>query len=203
MTNPHTTIIIPYNEDRGWLDKAIESAEAQPGCKVRPIKGDGTVGQNLNIELRQLTTEFWCQLDEDDLLTPHSVASRLAYMKDADFVHARALNLYTDGSTSPYTMTNPHTTFKSCLDRNGIFGSSGLYRADLIDKYGYWREDLTTGEEWEYHLRLLSKGCRLAFCPDVVYLYRRHDKQKSLGVGVDQAKRKLIHLSIKKEYDLA
>jgi cellulose synthase/poly-beta-1,6-N-acetylglucosamine synthase-like glycosyltransferase len=196
------TIIIPYKEDRGWLDQAVESATSQYASTVVLSQGDGNVCQNLNKALVDVKTEFWCQLDEDDMLTTNSVRSRLAAIGSADFVHGRAENLFEGGQRSPYTLTEPYTTFESCLRKNGIFGSSALYRTSLLDKFGLWDESLTTGEEWEYHLRLLQGGCRLAFCPDIVYTYRRHNKQKSLGTNVDQAARKRVHQLIRERYEL-
>lgn len=201
MTNPHTTIIIPYKIDRGWLDKAIQSAESQPGCIVVPSLGDGNVCQNLNKALKDVKTQYWCQLDEDDMLTPDSVAARINAIGQADFIHARAVNLYPDGKTSTYTLTNPNVTLESCIKHNGIFGSSALYKTDLLDKFGLWDESLTTGEEWEYHLRLLSNGCKLAYSPETVYIYRRHEGQKSMGSWVNQFERKKQFDLIRKRYE--
>lgn len=201
MKNIHTTIIIPYKEDRGWLSQAVMSAESQLGCKVVHAHGPGNVCENLNKALREVTTEFWCQLDEDDYLTPNSVQSRLLHLQDADFIHGRAENLYPDGRLTPYTLTNPNVTLQSCIKHNGIFGSSALYRTSLLDRFGLWDESLTTGEEWEYHLRLLSGGANLAYCPEVVYIYRRHDGQKSLGKWADQFKRREQINQIRERYE--
>ena len=200
--NVHTTIIVAYNKDRGWLSQALKSAYSQPNCLVVESCSEMTVGHNINVILEHVTTPYWCLLDEDDLLTEDSVANRVFTIEQtgADFVHARAVNLWDTGEKTPYTLTNPHTTFDTCLNRNGIFGSSCLYRTSLRDKFGLWDAELWTGEELEWHLRILKGGAKIAFCDAVVYEYRRHLSQKSLGIGVDQMARKKAINEIKLKY---
>jgi len=39
------------------------------------------------------------------------------------------------------------------------------------------------------NMRALSKGMKLGYCNATLYIYRRHDLQKSLGKGIDQVER--------------
>lgn len=203
MTNPHTTIIIPYNTDRGFLADALKSAHAQPNCTVIESHSPHTVGHNVNLVLRNIKTKYWCQLDEDDILTPNSVQNRIdaLVLSGKRWIHGRAVNFFPNGQETPYTLTNPNVTFESCIRSNGIFGSSGLYETSLCEEVGFWDTELTTGEEWEWHLRLMKHGHMPAFCDSVVYRYRRHAGQKSLGAGVDQLARKRVHNEIRERYE--
>jgi GT2 family glycosyltransferase len=78
------------------------------------------------------------------------------------------------------------------LVNNSIHGGTLLYDRVVFERYGLFNESLWTGEEYEFNLRILSKGAKIGYCNKMLYLYRRHVGQKSIG-NMDpeyQAKRK-------------
>ena len=197
------SIIIPYKEDRGWLNEAIESVENQTYKDIELIlsQGSGTVGENINKGLKKSTGELITYLCDDDLLPSKSIEDRVKGMKDFDFIHSRGVHYFSPTNVKPYSMTNPNTDFKYCLESNGIMGGSTMYKADLFKEFKF-NEKLTTAEEWEFHLRLLNSGKSIGFVDRITYFYRRHKDQKSIGnLNHDyQKKRQKIKDEIKKLY---
>lgn len=200
----HTTIIIPYNRDRGYLIAAIASAEAQPGCLVKPYHSDNRIGFNINRELECLSTPYWTVLAEDDVLPVNSIKSRKTALEltGADFCHGRGELFFPDGRRLPYINKNKIPTFTEMLEHNHICGGTPMYRAEVIEKYGKWNEDLWTGEEYWYHLNLLKLGAKITWVDRVVYHIRIHDRQKSVGnVSREYQQLRLKAISdIKKEF---
>jgi hypothetical protein len=168
-----TTIIIPYNTDRGFLSSAIKSAQGQ-GI-ILESQSDGSVGYNVNRALEQVTTPFYCVLAEDDELTPNAIALREAAIGDNNFIHSRA-EMFGNHEGLIHWI-RPYPTLADLLRFNCICGSTTLYRTEC----GLWDESLSTGEEYDYHLRLLSEGRPFGFLDEVTFRYRRHAEQKSIG----------------------
>lgn len=197
----HTTIIIPYNEDRGYLKEAVESAEKQPGCIVRPYQSDNRIGYNINRELEKLTTPYWTVLAEDDILPVHSIKFRKIALEQtgADFCHGRGELFFKDGRVQTYTLRRKYPTLAEMIEYNHICGGTPMYRAEVAEM---WREDLWTGEEYWYHMRLLQKGLKITFVDRVVYRIRIHEFQKSVGNTVkiyQQTRRDAIN-KIRREF---
>ncbi len=186
-----TTIIIPYNKDRGFLSDAKRSASGQ-GI-ILPAPGDGTIGQNINSVLGQVDTPFWTVLAEDDLLPPGSVFFREKCLETtgADFCHGKGTIFFGDGRELPYYQKKP-ATLENMLIENQICGGTPIYRTEVIQKFGGWNESLWTAEEYWYHLMLISGGASIAGCDRVVYNIRIHDEQKSVGVKDREYQRRRI-----------
>jgi glycosyltransferase involved in cell wall biosynthesis len=176
------SVVIPYNEDRGYIDNAINSIENQTykDYEIVLSKSDASVGFNANYGVKQSKGEYIKFLCEDDLLTPNCLEDSLKAIKNYDFIHGKGVNFWKGGIEKPYTMTNPYAELNSMLIQNGINGGSVMYRRDIFDKVQF-DEELWTGEEYDFNLNLLYLGYRLGFCDKVLYKYRRHSKQKSLG----------------------
>lgn len=177
------SIIIPYKEDRGYLKEAEASIKAQTYTDYEVIKcsSNARVGVNINTGIKLAKGKFICYLCDDDLLTPNSLKDRVEFLEstDFDFIHSRGKYQYPHHQ-SEYKLINTNVTFDSCLLSNGIMGGSTMYKTEILKK-NLFNESLWTAEEWELHLRLLSKGYKLGFLDKVTYLYRVHSEQKSIG----------------------
>ncbi len=173
------SIIIPYNKDRGYLNEAIKSVQDQTYTDFELIlsHSNAPVSTNCNKGIKKATGDLITFLSEDDLLTPYSIENRVNGMGTFDFIHSKGMYY---PYLKEYGLTNPNITFESCLENNGIMGGSTMYRAEML-KENLFDESLETAEEWELHLRLLTKGYKLGFIDKFTYLYRRHNKQKSIG----------------------
>lgn len=199
------SVIIPFNIDRGWLRDAVNSVKAQSYAQIELImsKSKNHVGYNLNRGIEKATGDFIKYLCDDDLLTSNSIADSLRTFDEnpsAGFIHGRAINFWPDGKTTEYVPKHPHPTAYQMLINNELHGGTLMYRREVFMKYGGFSEKLWTGEEYEFNLRIMSGGVKLAYCDAVLYRYRRHHLQKSLGnkSAEYQAKRKEAIMEIRK-----
>lgn len=174
------SVIIPYKEDRGFLDEAIQSVEQQSYKNWELIlsQSEASGGYNMNRGIEKATGDYICYLCDDDLLTQDSLKHRVNGMKDYDFIHSRGKVF--GNQTGEWPFTNPYAQLNSMLMENGIMGGTTMYKREVLEEF-MWDETLWTAGEYELHLRLLYNGKRLGFVNNYSYLYRRHNNQKSVG----------------------
>ena len=187
------SIIIPFKTDRGWLSEAVESVQNQTHKDIELIlsQSDNGVSYNINKGIEKAKGEFIKWLPEDDLLTPNCIEDSLKAIKGYDFIHGKAFNFNT---RSPYK-NNTHTprikypSLNDMLKYNVIHGGTMFYRKECFDKFGLFDESLWTGEEYDLHLKFLSQGARIGYVDKIVFKYRLHDFQKSIGKHTLEYKR--------------
>lgn len=203
FSKPVVSVIIPYREDRGWLDIARASARWQdyPNIEVIESTSPDNVSTNLNNGIRQSTGQLITYLCDDDYLPMGAIAAQVQKIKQGyDFIHGNAVTLHELNVTKDWNSPNPKPTLESLKKHNTIHGGTVMYRRSVFDRVGYFDESLNTCEEYEFNLRCLAHGLRLGFTHARVYGYRRHDAQKSLGKGVDQSWRDKVRKEVQARY---
>lgn len=180
------SVIIPYRKDRGWLNQAIASVEYQTYKDVELIvsQGDCGVSKNLNKGISASSGELIKYLCDDDMLSKDSIEKSVkAFKGEIDFIHGKAMEFRGDvvSTGNIYTPLVKNLNLNNMLKYNYIHGGSLMYRREVFDEVGMFNETLWTGEEYELNLRLLHAGKRCAYVDEVLYYYRRHGLQKSIG----------------------
>lgn len=210
MIYPKVSVIIPFNKNRGWLHEAVDSVKKQSykgeiqllrSDEVNPHNHfDLSVSENINIALKQCEGEYIKFLAEDDMLTEKCIELSVLGMQEqeCDFLHGNAVNRTVNGSKIYYSIPK-YPTLKDLLNRSTIHGLTLFYKAEILKKYGL-DETLTTAEEYDLNLKLLSKGYKIGFVDSVLGIYRHHDQQKSIGKIADQTQRSIIKQSVKNRY---
>jgi glycosyltransferase involved in cell wall biosynthesis len=178
------SVIIPYKTDRGYLQQAIDSVHAQtyPNIELILSQSDNGVSYNLNRGIEKATGQLIRYLCDDDLLQPRSIEWSVEAMQDYDILHGHAVHFWASGKKMRQAPRVKQPTLKDMYDGNCIHGGSVMYRKSSFDKYGYFDESLWTGEEFDLNLKWLSQGATIGYVRKEVYLYRRHEQQKSVGV---------------------
>jgi glycosyltransferase involved in cell wall biosynthesis len=200
---PKVSIIIPYKEDRGWLDDALKSVYTQTyqgKIEVIIAKSNNSVSFNLNDGIKRATGDYIKYLCEDDLLTPNSIADSINCMGDYDFINGKAEKFFQDGNVVLFTPPILTPNLEQLAQVNTINGGTLMYKKSVFNKVGLFDETLDCAEEYEFNLRCLSFGLRLGYCDSILYRYRRHNTQKSLGNGVNQKVRILKIEAIQNKY---
>lgn len=207
---PDVSIIVPFNKDRGWLNEAIESIHYQTyKGKIWLLRSDiinpdtyqtNNVSQNINAALPYCKGEYVKFFAEDDLLTPICIESSVNAMieQGCDFLHGNVFNRK-NNTNYPYYPTHKFPTLQNLIPQCYVHGLSLFYKLSVLKEVGF-DENLTTGEEWNLNLNLLSQGKKMGYCDKFLGIYRHHDQMKSLGKEADQAKRFIEHESIRNRY---
>lgn len=197
------SIIIPYVEDRGYLDEAINSIYSQTyegNIEVILSQSKHRVGHNLNQGIKKAKGEFIKYLCDDDLLTRNSIQDSVNAMKDFDFIHGKAVEFNRQNQTKLFIPKIKYPKVQDMIKENIIHGGSLMYKRGVFERFGLFDEKLTTGEEYDFNMKILSKGAKIGYCDETLYLYRRHDEQKSLGVKSNQQERNEIINEIRNRY---
>ncbi|KKM70714.1 hypothetical protein LCGC14_1437900 [marine sediment metagenome] len=173
------SVIVPYKEDRGHLKQCIDSINAQTYRDFELIESqsDGTLPQNFNWGLRQAKGEFIKMVQDDDWLPSDSLWNLINGIGDSSWVIG---NVWQMSNNPPYIYKPPYLDFDSNLNHYALHMGSTLYRKDMLDVIGGMDETLTTGEEYDMHLKIMSLGYAPAYIDKEVYNYRMWSGGKSV-----------------------
>jgi hypothetical protein len=178
--NPKVSVIIPYKEDRGWLQDAV--ASVPEGVELILSQGEGNWPQNFNKALKEATGDYIKYLHEDDMLTPNCIEDSVKAMEEqnVDFIHGNAIELYMSNQSQKLykpAITNP--TFHNLLQRNVIHSPTLMYRREVFETVGLFNESdkVHSFEEYEFNLRCLKAGLKIGYCNSTLAIYRRHPRQ--------------------------
>tara|TARA_R110000803_G_scaffold102638_12_gene170771 strand:- start:4837 stop:5421 length:585 start_codon:yes stop_codon:yes gene_type:complete len=191
------TVIIPYKEARETLTEALASVAAQTSSYEILQGGGELLGKNVNKLVKQAKGDYIKILADDDTLTPHALLTLEKAIGNYDFVCGDAMNQVNGDNFSKHHSLV--VTLDQMLNRNSIHGGTPLYRKDLWERFGGWDEELTTGEEYDWHLKLLKGGCKYTCIRSVVYNYRIWDGSKSQHLNNDETRKAYIEM-IKDRY---
>lgn len=179
---PPVSIIIPYVYDRGYLEQAIESAEAQEyegDIEIIESQSNNRVGYNINRGLEEASGHYWRYLCDDDLIPKDATDRQVKEMNFGyDLVHANSLH-FGPNATNVKKPTRKQFNARQLAGKNFINGGSCMYRTSKTIEINGWDEEVWTGEEVEFHLRMLANGGKLGYLDHVTYKYRKHGTQKS------------------------
>ena len=132
---------------------------------------------NRNIALRQATGSHIAFVTDDDLLLPDHLALLALTLEEsgAEWAYSRPLWVTEDGLVVPFpsNLLNADELELFLNDRNHIPSSCVVHQRSCLDKYGYWPEDIPSGGDWRYWIRIVEGGGRtiLACCltPSVLH----------------------------------
>ncbi len=198
------SIIIPCNKDRGFLEETVAAAKNQTYTDIEVIVSNlpASASNNINQGIKKSKGEYIKLCADDDLLTPNCIEDSVKAIQGFDFIHGNAIEFWENGTEKEYIPIIIAPSLRQMLDNNIIHGGTVLYRRDCFDRFGGFDETLWCAEEYEFNMRLLSKGCKVNYCDSFLQRYRRHKGQKSLGnTGSDyQAKRQVEINKIKNRF---
>ena len=190
------TVIIPFREDRGYLEEAINSV---PGyCQLILAKGNGTWPQNFNKALPDATGDYIKYLHDDDILTENCIPDSVEALKDCDFIHGNAYQMRDRVTEWKAPIKEP--TLKEMIKRNVVHSATLMYRRSVFDKVGSFDETLKTCEEYEFNLRCLAAGLKIGYCDSFLAYYRFHPLMKTQTINeqrrnIDRQKIRRMYLS--------
>jgi glycosyltransferase involved in cell wall biosynthesis len=173
------SVIVPYKKDRGYLKHCLESINAQSYTDFELIlsKSDGSLPVNFNDGLERANGEFVKMVQDDDWLPVDGLKHLVENIGDSKWIVG---NVWQECAV-PYIWKPPYYMFdwKHQVEHYDIHMGSTLYRTALLRAIDGMDEKLTTGEEYDMHLKLLSLGYVPAYVDKEVYHYRMWSGGKS------------------------
>jgi len=177
------SVIIPYNKDRGYLERCIESIQIQQGVEFEIIMShnDKPVSVNFNLGLAKAKGEFCKYVCEDDYLPQFALMNLVQGIGDKDWAFANAIQESTDDKWiyRPGDYSKDFLTLQENLKTNRIHGGTTIYRTELLKQIGGLDETLWTAEEYDMHLKLWTAGHVPGYINKEVYIHTLWSGQKS------------------------
>lgn len=171
------SVIIPYKVDRGHLRQCLDSIKAQSFTDYEMIESQSecSLPVNFNRGLKKAKGKFIKMVQDDDWLPVDGLKHLVDNIGDASWIVGNVWQM----SSTPYIHKPPYFDFKSQVARYDMHMGSTLYRTDVLRAICGMDETLTTGEEYDMHLKLLSLGYDPVYIDKEVYHYRMWNGGKS------------------------
>ncbi|MEJ5300283.1 MAG: glycosyltransferase [Thermodesulforhabdaceae bacterium] len=165
------------------VKKIIESFASRFPSKIR-LKFreiNGHIVKASNDALSIATGEFVAFLDHDDELTLDALLEVVRLINkhpDADMIYSDEDKIRPDGSYGD-SFYKPDWSPELMLGEM-YTGHLGVYRKELIDKVGGFREGFEGAQDWDLILRLTEVTDKIFHIPRVLYHWRMHSRSTAM-----------------------
>lgn len=132
-----------------------------------------------NAGLRAARGRYLALLDADDIWVPEFLEKMLALIESDPTLDLVFPNAWFWGSPnfsgrefqSVFPASEP-VTFEKVLRRECYIFGLAMFKRELLEKVGYYDEDLGASEDFDLWLRMLRHGCRFGFTREPLVKYR-------------------------------
>jgi glycosyltransferase involved in cell wall biosynthesis len=168
--------------DDGSTDNTREVANSFDDSRIRYIyqENRGLSGAR-NTGIRNATGLYISYLDSDDQFLPNKLElliTKLEGEPDLGFAAGQAILIDEHGDEIGQIFDNPLPADPSnLLLGNPLHVGSVILTREWQDRAGFFDKDLRSYEDWDMWLRLAKLGCKMAWVPEPVSLYRFHSEQ--------------------------
>lgn len=194
QTMPRFRLIVVNNNSTDQTATLARSF-ADPRVEVIDHTTTRSLFENVNFCLTQIRAPFFCILHADDRLLPEYLQVMLPSLREkaeAQIVVCQVRNIDANGnviSNLKYRLKNwlflsIARTFQAedisgrlLVAFNFMPAPALMYRRDVIEEVGVFREDMSFLSDLEYLDRGLRRGVRYLVVPRVLFEYRLHAEQ--------------------------
>jgi glycosyltransferase involved in cell wall biosynthesis len=132
-----------------------------------------------NRALSETRGRFICRFDADDICEPQRLERQLAFLEshsDIDVVGS-CLTVIDEKSAVVGARRYPtkHDDIVESMHRfNPIANSTVMFRREIYERFGGWRDSVLPAQDYEWYSRLAAGGARFANLQQPVVRYRLH-----------------------------
>lgn len=177
-----------YIIDDGSTDDTEKVVKSIKDDRIHYIKkSNGGVSSARNHGIKESKSEFVAFLDSDDLWHKDKIEKQLKIINEnpkVGLVYGQH-NIIDENSNiiGELKIYNKGKLFDTLLNGNTMAGSASmvLVRRSVLNKVGYFREDLVNGEDWEMWMRI-SLICEIDYCQDIIAGIRNHSQSAQKNI---------------------
>jgi len=171
------SVIVPYVKDRGYLQQCLDSIRSQDvDFELIECRSNESLPVNFNRGLAKAKGKFIKMVQDDDWLPRDA----LKYLREGIGEHPWVVGNVWQICSNNYVYKPETLDFQSNVVNNTLHMGSILYKTDVLRAIGGMDESLTTGEEYDMHLKLFSCGYDPGYIDKEVYCYRMWAGGKSV-----------------------
>jgi len=143
-------------------------------CVVKP---NGGLASARNYGIERTKSNYIMCLDADDKLVPGAIEEHLNLIKDDMTIAQCALMEF--GERHVINIPNPNTSLERIMQSNTVYCNALFPRKAWVDVGGFDEsETMRLGyEDWEFWIRCLAKGYKVATSDFIALRYRCHQGQ--------------------------
>ena len=170
-----------FNSDTREVERCVQSRYPQSGRKIRVIHHDVNrgLGCALNTGFKAASGKYCTFIASDDMLLPNMISELVALLEQGfDFAYAD-MHIVDDRGCILRRFSLPDYSFEKAFCHWYLCGVCKLYRTDLHERVGYYREDIKP-QDHEMFLRFAINGAKFVHLPKVLANVRIHDKERHL-----------------------
>ncbi len=168
-----------FNNNTGEVERRILPRYPQSGRNIRVIHHDVNkgLGAALNTGFSACTGKYCTFIASDDMLLPNMISELVELLdQGADFAYAD-MHIVDNQGRILRRFSLPDYSFEKAFCHWYLCGVCKLYRTDLHEKVGYYREDIKP-QDHEMFLRFAMNGAKFIHLPKVLANVRIHDKER-------------------------
>jgi glycosyltransferase involved in cell wall biosynthesis len=193
-------VVLDHNEPSEEEILLVKEFQEKYPNRIRHIIASPVdpIGVSMNRCIQEASGEYLAIWNVDDLRTPDSIFKQIEFLfnkRDYDVVHGNFVIVNKPGLKTgklvdhSFTIENPKE-----LERGMHLGPFFMFKKEVINKIGYFDEQLKSGADFDFAIRL-AKNYKIGMVPGILGYYL--DEQKGLstrGDGVQPIERTMIEL---------
>ena len=178
-------IIVDDGSDPEHADYLKEFLAGKPAIRYAVQNNQGVAAAR-NHAARLAGGKYFLFLDSDDLILPDYIEKCLTVLENnPDCKLVYPLAEYFDAQEGLWNLPD-YDGLESLLMGNRFPSSVSMHRAEDFAALGGFDENLTTHEDWDFWIRLLSNGGTVIRIPEVLFRYRKRRDGLSLINRLEQ-----------------
>ena len=182
-------VIVVLNEPTDIERKLAESYKRlfPDNLKIVALDKRESIGASTNRGYRMAKTEYVTYADVDDYRPPDCYERLLKTLEDdsdADFTYGDFVTVRAQGETNGKLTETPEFDPKKFV-RGSFVGPNHFFRRRLLDKCGYWDEQLRSGGDFDFQVRC-AFNCKFKKTPGVICYYTKEENSGSASSNILQ-----------------